>query len=131
MKEPKLGESEPELKELIKNGYEYNYNIEFRQLLDIATKPSNIWLFLQGFFMNITTGTLIWLPTLYISKIEHQGYSTQIAIIASGYLFALLQTGGLTSTYFGYLGDVFQRRTYRGRALMTAVLIFLAVPLIY
>ena len=117
------------MKELIKNGYEYNYSIELKQIYEIASKPSNVWLLLQGFFMNITTGTLIWLPTLYISKIEHQGYSTQIAIIAAGYLFALLQTGGLTSSYFGYLGDVFQEKSYRGRALLTAVIIFLAAIL--
>jgi MFS transporter, Spinster family, sphingosine-1-phosphate transporter len=124
-----LGESEPELKELIKKGYEYNYTIESKQLLMIASKASNIWLFLQGFFMNITTGTLIWLPTLYISKIEHQGYSTETSIITSGYLFALLQLGGLTSAFFGYLGDLFQRRTYRGRALMTAIIVLMAMPL--
>lgn len=128
IKEPGMGEAEPELKEFIGNGQEYNYKIELRHLYGIVSKSSNIWLLLQGFFMNITTGTLIWLPTLYISKIEHSGYSTQTAMIASGYLFALLQTGGLTSSYFGYLGDVFQRRTYKGRAYLTAVVVFLAVP---
>ena len=100
IKEPALGESEPEFQELIKEGYEYNYNIEFNQLYDIALKRSNILLFLQAFFMNITTGTLIWLPTLYISKIQHQGYSVKTAIIASGYLFAIFQLGGLTSAFF-------------------------------
>jgi len=66
---------------------------------------------------------------MYISKIEHQGYNPHIAIVAAGYLFALLQTGGLTSSYFGYLGDVLQRKTYRGRALLTALFVFLAAPL--
>jgi MFS family permease len=78
--------------------------------------------------MNITTGTLIWLPTLYISKIQHLGFSTQTAIIASGYLFAIFQTGGLTSSYFGYLGDRFQRKTYKARAYFTAIIVFLAIP---
>jgi len=79
--------------------------------------------------MNISTGTLIWLPTMYISKIEHQGYNTHIAIVTAGYLFALLQIGGLTSSFFGYLGDRLQRKTYRGRALLTAFFVFLAAPL--
>lgn len=129
IKEPTLGESEPELQELIKEGYEYNYNIELKHLYDITSKGSNILLFLQAFFMNITTGTLIWLPTLYISKIQHQGYSTQTAIIAAGYLFALFQIGGLTSAFFGYLGDVFQRKTHKGRALLTSFFVFIMMPL--
>lgn len=42
---------------------------------------------------------------------------------------ALLQAGGLTSSYFGYLGDVFQHRTYKGRAYLTALVVFLAAPI--
>ncbi|MBI6875348.1 MFS transporter [Clostridium aciditolerans] len=129
IKEPTLGESEPELQELIKEGYEYNYNIEFNHFSEIASKRSNILLFFQGFFMNITTGSLIWLPTLYISKIQHQGYSSRIAIVVSGYLFALFQIGGLSSAFFGYLGDVFQRKTYKGRALLTSFFVFITAPL--
>lgn len=129
IREPGIGESEPELKELIRSGQEYNYKIEMKHLYGIVSKSSNIWLLLQGLFMNITTGTLIWLPALYISKIEHSGYSTQTAIVAAGYLFALFQIGGLTSSYFGYLGDVFQRRTYKGRAYLTALVVFLAAPI--
>jgi len=128
VRDPSLGESEPELKGLIGKGLEYNYRIELKQIYAIISKSSNIWLILQGFFMNITTGTLIWLPTLYISKIQHLGYSTQTAIIASGYLFALFQIGGLTSSYFGYLGDRLQRKTYKGRAYFTALVVFLAIP---
>ena len=128
IKEPTLGESDPELRELIKEGYEYNYNIEFNHLYEIASKKSNILLFFQGFFMNITTGSLIWLPTLYISKIQHQGYSTGTATIAAGYLFALFQIGGLTTGFFGYLGDVFQRKNYKGRALLTSFFVFITMP---
>lgn len=129
IKEPTLGESEPELQELVKEGYGYNYNIEFNHFSEIVSKRSNILLFFQGFFMNITTGSLIWLPTLYISKIQHQGYNSRIAIIVSGYLFALFQIGGLSSAFFGYLGDVFQRKTYKGRALLTSFFVFITAPL--
>ncbi|WP_411679010.1 MFS transporter [Clostridium thailandense] len=125
IKEPTLGGAEPELKELIKEGYEYNYNIEFDHLYEIVSKNSNVLLFFQGFFMNITTGSLIWLPTLYISKIQHQGYSIEIATIAAGYLFALFQIGGLTSSIFGYFGDVIQQKSYKGRAIMTSFFVFL------
>jgi Arabinose efflux permease len=125
VREPSLGEAEPELQEFIRQGKKYNYNIKLKDLRTIASYKSNILLLVQAFFMNITTGTLIWLPTLYISKILHQGYTTKTAIIASGYLFALFQIGGLTSTYFGYLGDLAQRKKSRGRALLTARFVFL------
>lgn len=128
IKEPTLGEAEPELKELIKEGYEYKYNIEFNHLYELASKHSNILLFFQGFFMNITTGSLIWLPTLYISKIQHEGYDNKTAIIASGFLFAIFQIGGLTSSYFGHLGDKAQRKNYKGRAILTSFFVFITMP---
>lgn len=128
VREPSLGEAEPELKGIAGKGREYNYRIEPKQIYAIVSKSSNLWLLLQGFFMNMTTGTLIWLPTLYNSKIQHIGYSSQTAIIASGYIFALLQTGGLTSSYFGYLGDRLQRKTYKARAYLTALIVSLAIP---
>lgn len=128
IKEPTLGEAEPELKELIKEGYEYNYNIEFNHLYELASKHSNILLFFQGFFMNVTTGSLIWLPTLYISKIQHIGYDNKTAIIASGFLFAIFQIGGLTSSYFGHLGDKAQRKNYKGRAILTSFFVFITMP---
>lgn len=129
IKEPTLGEAEPELQELVKSGYQYNYSIKLKDLRDIASKHSNMLLFMQGFFMNITTGSLIWLPTLYIAKIIQQGYSPTTAIIASGYLYAMFQIGGLTSAYFGYLGDVRQRKSYKGRALLTSIFVIITLPL--
>lgn len=129
VREPTLGESDPELKSLISEGKEYNYNIKLSEVKEIISKKSNLLLLVQGFFMNITTGSLIWLPTLYIVKIKLQGYDNKTAIIASGYMFAVLQLGGLTSAFFGYLGDRFQRKSYKGRAVLTAVLVFLTMPL--
>ena len=129
IKEPTLGESEPELQELINGGYKYNYSIRLENIYNIISRKSNILLFLQAFFMNITTGTLIWLPTMYISKIQHEGYSLKIAIIVSGYLFAIFQIGGLTSAIFGYLGDLVQKKTYKGRARLTSFFVFTMMPL--
>ncbi len=129
MKEPEKGSAEPELRNLHNEGLSYNYSIELRQIPKIISKKSNKWLMLQGFFMQVTIGTLIWLPTLYSSKIRAEGISKETALIAAGYFYALLQMGGLSSTYFGYLGDKFQRKTYRGRALLTGSLILIAIPL--
>lgn len=129
VKEPKRGEAEPELKGLINQGQSYNYIIKSRHILGILFKGSNMYLFLQAFFMNITTGSLIWLPTLYIYKVQQQGYSMNTSIVAAGYLYAIFQLGGMTSAYFGHLGDRLQRKTYKGRALLTAIFVFLTMPL--
>ncbi|MCH3963614.1 MAG: MFS transporter [Clostridium sp.] len=126
--EPAVGESEPELQRLVKLGYKYNYNIKFSHLYEIISKPSNVLLFFQAFFMNITTGTLIWLPTLYIAKIHQQGYSFKISIIAAGYLFAIFQLGGLVSPLFGHIGDILQNKTYKGRATLTSYFILAMIP---
>jgi MFS transporter, Spinster family, sphingosine-1-phosphate transporter len=127
--EPTRGQSDPELKRLIKNGYSYNYIIELKQLLPVLVKGSNMYLFLQAFFMNISTGSLIWLPTLFIIKIQQQGYSIQTAMITSGFLYAIFQLGGMASAYFGHLGDRLQKKTYKGRAYLTAFFVFFTMPL--
>ena len=129
VEEPSRGQSDPELKDLMRNGQSYNYIIEAKHLPAILLKGSNVFLFLQAFFMNIATGSLIWIPTLYIYKIQQQGYSLETAMIASGYLYAIFQIGGMTSAYFGHLGDQLQKKTFKGRALLTAVFVFLTMPL--
>lgn len=129
VREPKMGEADQELKEYLSGDNEYNYNIEFKQVHEIVSKRSNVLLLIQGFFMNITTGSLIWLPTLYISKIHTEGYSMKVSVIAAGYLFGLFQVGGLTTAFFGHLGDRFQRKNYKGRATITSFFVFITAPL--
>lgn len=128
VEEPSRGQSDPELNGLLQNGQSYDYFIEVKQIIPILLKGSNIFLFLQAFFMNIATGSLIWIPTLYIFKIQQQGYSMGTAMIAAGYLYAIFQIGGMTSVYFGHLGDRFQKNTYKGRANLTSVFVFLTMP---
>jgi MFS transporter, Spinster family, sphingosine-1-phosphate transporter len=129
VEEPSRGQSDPELKSLMKNGQSYNYFIEAKQILPILFKGSNVFLFLQAFFMNIATGSLIWIPVLFIFKIQQQGYSMETAVIAAGYLYAIFQIGGMTSVYFGHLGDRLQKKTYKGRAFLTSFFVFLTMPL--
>lgn len=126
IKEPVKGAAEPELGGIALKSY--NYNISLSSVKSILTKKSNFWLMIQGFFLNITLGTLLWLPTLYAAKIEAQGYSEETSLIAASYFYALFQLGGLSSTYFGYLGDRLQKKTLRARALLTGSLIFFIMP---
>jgi len=129
VQEPKKGAAEPELKEILKGGHDYGYTIEMSHISDMLARKSNRLLILQAFFMNITAGTLIWLPTLFIAKIEKQGYGPGIAVVAAGYMYAISQLGGVISAYLGYLGDRFQKRIAGGRAFFTALAISVAVPL--
>ncbi len=124
VQEPSRGEAEPELK-----GQSYNYIIEAKQIKAIVFKKSNLFLYMQAFFLNISTGSLIWLPVMYSYKIQQQGYSTSIALAASGFLYAIFQLGGVTSVYFGHLGDRFQKKSYKGRAYLTSIFVLLAMPL--
>ncbi|MDP4084288.1 MAG: MFS transporter [Bacillota bacterium] len=128
VEEPSMGQSDPELKSLIQSGQSYHYFIEAKQILPILFKGSNVYLFLQALFMNIATGSLIWIPTLFIFKIQEQGYSMKTAMITAGYLYAIFQIGGMTSAYFGHLGDRLQKRTYKGRAFLTSIFVFLTMP---
>jgi len=129
VEEPPRGQSDPELKKLLKTGKIYSHIIEAKHIPAILLKGSNVWLFLQAFFMNISTGSLIWIPTLFIYKIQQQGYSLATATIASGYLYAIFQLGGMTSAYFGHLGDKLQAKTYKGRAYITSIFVLLTMPL--
>lgn len=128
VKEPVKGNMEPELQDVLSSGNDYNYSIQIKNIKSIVTKPSNILLFIQAFFYNIATGTLIWLPTLYSAKVVQQGYGIKTAIIAAGYLYALFQIGGLTATFFGYLGDKVHKKSYRGRSKLAAFFMFASIP---
>ena len=125
---PSVGKTEPELKPLLDKGGIYEHKFTFSQIKEVGLKKSNVFLFLQALFLNITIGSLIWVPTLYISKIEGLGFSSKTAIIAASFLYGIFQIGGLTSTYFGYIGDQIQRKTLKGRAIFTGSVLFLMIP---
>ncbi|MEN8907511.1 MAG: MFS transporter [Clostridiales bacterium] len=127
-KEPSYGQSEPELKKLINSGRKYVYNIEIKHIKTIIFNRSNKYLFFQAFFINITIGTFIWLPTLYNSKILKLGYDGKTAIVISGYLYAIFQIGGVFSPCFGYIGDYFNRKYKISRAKITSYFVFLMIP---
>ncbi|WP_176550425.1 MFS transporter [Bacillus sp. AFS037270] len=129
IQEPIRGGLQSKPKELLKNTPPYNYNLEDKHVKFLILKGSNVFLFLQTFLMNIATGSLIWIPTLYIFKIMQQGYSMGTAVIVSGYLYAIFQLGGIASFYFGHLGDKIQRKTYKGRAYFTAFFVLITIPL--
>ncbi len=102
--------------------------IEPRDVLTLITKPSNIWLILQGFSAQLSYGSLIWMPRLYASKAEALGYSLQTATRVGGLFALLFQVGGILSILGGYVGDIWQKRDPRGRAMVSCLGILGAIP---
>jgi MFS transporter, Spinster family, sphingosine-1-phosphate transporter len=118
------GDSQPELA-----GIDYDERIHIDHLPIILGRRTNIWLILQGLTAQIAFGSLVWLPVLFRSRAEAQGYSTGTAVIVGSVFATLFQLGGALSILGGLIGDRLQRRTPRGRALVAAVGVLAAVPL--
>ena len=117
------GDSQPEL-----SGVEYDERIHHDHLPRILARRTNIWLILQGCTAQIAFGSLVWLPVLFRSRAEDQGYTTATAVIVGSVFATLFQLGGALSILGGLIGDRLQRRTPRGRALVAAVGVLAAVP---
>jgi MFS family permease len=117
------GDSQPELA-----GVEYDERIHAGDLPVILGRRTNIWLIFQGFTAQIALGSLVWLPILFRSRAEDQGYSSGTAVLVGSVFATLFQLGGALSILGGLVGDRLQRRTPRGRALVAAVGVLAAVP---
>ena len=127
--EPKRGRVEPEVPQTEPVEPAAEPRIELSDVPRLATKPSNVWLILQGFAAQLGYGSLIWLPRLYAAKTEALGYSMQTATRVGGLFAILFQVGGVLSVLGGYVGDRWQQRDPRGRAMLSAIGVLGAVPL--
>ncbi|HHC08720.1 MAG TPA: MFS transporter [Actinobacteria bacterium] len=122
------GYREPELAELFAAGGTYEHRIATADLPRLLRVPTNLWLVLQGLTAQIAYGSLVWVPLLYQEKVIAEGYSAATGTKVGGLFSALFLTGALFSILAGHVGDRLQRRTLRGRALVSAVGILGAVP---
>ena len=122
------GFREPQLAELYAAGGDYEYRIDRSQLPELFRRKTNLWLILQGLTAQVAYGSLIWVPLLYQHKVIAAGYSDATGTRVGGLFAALFTVGALFSILFGHLGDRLQRRTPRGRALLSAAGILGAIP---
>jgi MFS family permease len=122
------GFREPELADLYAAGGDYEYRIDRSQLPELFRRRTNLWLILQGLTAQVAYGSLIWVPLLYQQKVIAEGYSEATGTRVGGLFAALFTVGALFSILFGHLGDRLQRRTPRGRALLSAAGILGAIP---
>jgi MFS family permease len=123
------GFREPELAALYAAGGEYDYRIDRAQIPTLLNRRTNLWLILQGLTAQVAYGSIIWVPLLYQQKVIAEGYGEATGTKVGGLFAAIFTVGALFSILFGHLGDRLQRRTPRGRALLSAVGILAAVPL--
>lgn len=122
------GYKEPELAAYVERGIEYEHRIDRSQLRTLADRRTNRWLILQGVTAQIAYGSLIWVTLLYQEKVIAQGYSESTGTRVGGLFAAIFTVGALFSILAGHIGDRMQRRTPRGRAIVSAVGILGAIP---
>ncbi|MEN8234439.1 MAG: MFS transporter [Actinomycetota bacterium] len=122
------GFKEPALAEFYAAGGEYEYRIDRSQLPTLLKRRTNLWLILQGLTAQVAYGSLVWVPLLYQHKVIAEGYSEATGTKVGGLFAALFTVGALFSILFGHLGDRLQRRSPRGRAILSAVGILSAIP---
>lgn len=122
------GASEPELAHLFDEGEGYDERIEPSDLRTLVQRRTNLWLILQGFTAQFAYGSLVWLPRLFQAKVEAQGYDLATATVVGSIFATLFQLGAVLSIFGGWLGDRWQRRDLRGRALLSMIGILGAIP---
>ena len=127
-KDAARGRSEPELAEVLAGGGGYEYRIEKSDLALLLRTRTNRWLILQGLTGQLAYGSLIWVPLLYQGKVQALGYDLATATAVGSVFGAIFQIGGVTSILSGHLGDRFQQRSTRGRAIISMVGILGAIP---
>lgn len=122
------GASEPELARLFDDGDGYDERIEPSDLPALVRRRTNLWLIAQGFTAQFAYGSLVWLPRLFQAKVEAQGYDLATATVVGSLFATVFQLGAVLSIVGGWLGDRWQRRTLRGRALLSMIGILGAIP---
>lgn len=126
--DPERGRSEPELARAFAQGASYEYRMQPGDWRILFRRRSNIWLIFQGLTAQFAYGSLVWLPRLFVAKVEALGYSLETATMVGSLFGAITQVGGATSILAGLLGDHWQRRNLSGRALLSAIGILGAIP---
>jgi MFS family permease len=126
--EPERGRAEPELASVFESGGRYHHRIHWTDIRTIMAKRSNVWLMLQAFLATLVYGSLVWMPRLFIARVQSAGYGLETSTI-SGNLYSLLfQMGFYFAILTGHLGDRWQRRTPGGLARLSMMAMWIAIP---
>ncbi|NVM53369.1 MAG: MFS transporter [Candidatus Helarchaeota archaeon] len=128
--DPQRGATEEELQDVFKSGSTYDYRISRKDLRRILGIRTNKFLIIQGFFAQIGWGGIQLLPIVLINKVMAQGVLETPAKMIGPLIAGLFQIGGVFSVIFGWLGDKYQKKTLKSRPIISAIGVFLSIPLI-
>jgi MFS family permease len=126
--EPQRGQAEPELEPLFQSGQSYLHRISRADIKMIFGRPTNRWLMIQGFFLSLAYGSTVWIPRWAIARVQVEGFSLESATIIGNLFVTLFGVGAFLAIPAGHLGDWWQRRNPRGRAILGAVGLFTSIP---
>lgn len=126
--EPERGRAEPELAPVFQSGQQYRHHIRWPDVRVILTKRSNLWLMAQAFAATLGYGSLVWMPRLFIARLEAGGHTLETATMAGNLYSLLFQTGFYFAILAGHLGDRWQRRLPGGRAKLAMMALLASVP---
>ncbi|MBX3056826.1 MAG: MFS transporter [Anaerolineae bacterium] len=126
--EPQRGQAEPELAAVFASGQRYEYRIRRDELLPMLRQGSTRWLLAASFTFALAYGSTLWIPRWAIARVQADGYGLETATIAGNMFVALFSLGAFTAVLSGYLGDKWQKRNPRGRALLVMGGLLAAIP---
>ncbi|WP_456452729.1 MFS transporter [Thermococcus sp.] len=120
--EPKRGQSEKELKEVLEKGYEYGYRLSRDAVKKSFQTRTNILIFIQGLFGTVPWGVLMyWLVSFLI-------VSRGMAKDTATFVLLILGIATVIGTLVGgFVGDYFEKRMKGGRAVATGLAVFLGM----
>ena len=122
VKEPQRGSSEPELQGIDQKGA---YRFNWKTALDLFKKPSLLFIFLNGF-----AGVFPWqvLTFWFFRYLEtERGYDPNTVLITMVFAVLMLAAGYPIG---GIVGDYFFKRNQRGRLLVSAAGVLIAMVLL-
>lgn len=126
--EPQRGQAEPELKPLFQSGRGYQHRISRADIRVIFGRRTNRWLIVQGFFLSLAYGSTIWIPRWAIARVQAEGFNLESATIIGNLFVTLFGVGGFLAIPAGHIGDWWQRRNPRGRAILGAIGLLGSIP---
>lgn len=119
--EPRRGQSEPELAKVFEVGERYGRRIRLADIRGILSIRSNVWIILQGFMSTIAFGALVWMPRLYIGRLQSIGYDLETATVAGNLLSLIFQSGLYAAILGGIIGDRWQHRNLAARSWLCTI----------
>lgn len=120
--EPKRGEGEKELREVLEQGYEYRYRLNMETIKKSFKTKTNQLIFLQGIIGTVPWGIIMyWLISfLQVTRGMDKTTSTFVLLIIG-------ISSVIGSLMGGFLGDYFEARWRGGRAVLTGTAIFIGM----